>query len=292
MECEHAYSSYHAMQSKTLLTGDVTAIQQTFLARQASLEKCLGEPLSISGLTGPLRIFQRLRGHRHSIDDALTAWYALQKCPGATCYLDLGTGVGTVGMIVLWGLADQATLTCIEAHAPSFTLLQANLECNQLLTRATAIHGDLREFTVNSKFNLITGSPPYFPCHAGQLPEDTQKAFARFELRGHVGDYARTARRCLQDDGLFIYCFPHRQKQRGLDLVTREGFHVDSCRDVVPTLSKQPLFSVYCASLHGAGPSVEEPPLIIHGPDGEYSPEMLQIQATRGFGPMGTNIVS
>jgi tRNA1Val (adenine37-N6)-methyltransferase len=275
-----------------MLTRDVSAIQQTFAARQVSLEQCLGEPLSISGLAGPLRIFQRLHGHRHSIDDALTAWYALQKCPGATRYLDLGAGVGTVGMIVLWGLADQATLTGIEAHETSFALLQANLECNQLLARATAIHGDLRNFTVNSKFHLITGSPPYFPCHTGQLPEDTQKACARFELRGHVGDYARTAKRCLRDDGFFIYCFPHRQKQRGLGLVSREGFHIDSYRDVVPTPSKQPLFSVYCASLHGTGHSVQEPPLIINGPDGQYSPEMLQIQATRGFGPMGTNVVS
>ena len=279
-------------ESKTSLTGDVTAIQQTFLARQASLEKCLGEPLSISGLTGPLRIFQRLRGHRHSVDDALIAWYALQKCPGATRYLDLGAGVGTVGMIVLWGLAAQATLTCIEAQEISFTLLQANLECNQLFARATAIHGDLREFTDNSKFDLITGSPPYFPRHAGLIPEDTQKACARFELRGHVGDYARTAKQCLRDDGFFIYGFPHRQKLRGLDLVTREGFHIDSYRDVIPTPSKAPLFSVYCASLNGTGPSVEEPALIISGPDGQYSPEMLQIQATRGFGQLGTNVIS
>jgi len=66
-----------------LLTSDAAAIQQKFLAWQASLEKRMGEPLSISGLTGPLRIFQRLRGHRHSIDDALTAWYALQKRPDA-----------------------------------------------------------------------------------------------------------------------------------------------------------------------------------------------------------------
>jgi tRNA1Val (adenine37-N6)-methyltransferase len=276
-------------ESNTLLTGNIMAIQETFLARQASLEKCLGEPLSISGLAGPLRIFQRLRGHRHSIDDALTAWYALQKFPGATSCLDLGAGIGTVGMIVLWGLGEQATLACIEAHPTSFALLQANLECNQLLTRATAIQGDLREFTINLKFHLITGSPPYFPLHAGQISRDTQKACARFELRGHVGDYARTAKRCLRDDGFFIYCFPHRQKKRGLDLVTREGFHIDSFRDIVPTLSKQPLFSVYCASLHGAGPTLEESPLIVHGPDGQYSPEMLQIQATRGFGPMGTN---
>jgi tRNA1(Val) A37 N6-methylase TrmN6 len=279
-------------ESKTSLNAEVTAIQQIFLARQASLEKCLGEPVSITGLTGPLRIFQRLRGHRHSVDDALIAWYALQKCPDATRYLDLGAGVGTVGMIVLWGLAAQATLTCIEAQEMSYTLLQANLEGNRLLTRTTAIHGDLREFTTDSKFDLITGSPPYFPRHAGLIPEDTQKACARFELRGHVGDYARTARQCLREDGFFIYGFPHRQKQRGIDLVTREGFHIDSYRDVIPTLSKPPLFSVYCASLHGEGRSVEEPPLLISGPDGQYSPEMLQIQATRGFGPLGTNVIS
>ncbi len=277
---------------RSLLTDDAAAIQQSFLARQASLEKCVGESLSISGLAGPLRIFQRMRGHRHSIDDALTAWYALQKRPDAMRYLDLGAGVGTVGMIVLRGLADQATLTCIEAHEPSYALLQANLECNGLLDCATAIHGDLREIILNSKFDLITGSPPYFPCHAGPLPEDKQKACARFELRGHVGDYARTARRHLQDDGVFVYCFPHRQKQRGLDLVMREGLHIHSCRDVVPTLYKQPLFSVYCAGLHGTGPPVEEPSLIVHGPDGQYSPEMLRIQASRGFGPMGTNIIS
>jgi tRNA1Val (adenine37-N6)-methyltransferase len=275
-----------------LLTGDTSAIQQKFLERQSSLEKCVGEPLTINGLTGPLRIFQRLRGHRHSIDDALTAWYALQKRPNAIRYLDLGTGVGTVGMIVLWGLPEQAVMTCIEAHDTSFTLLLANLECNQLLARTTAIHDDLREFAVNEKFHLITGSPPYFPRHAGALPKDTQKACARFELRGHVGDYARTARQHLQDDGLFVYCFPHRQKQRGLDLVIREGFYIESYRDVVPTLSKQPLFSVYCAGLRDLGPPVEEPPLIVHGPDGQYSLEMLRIQATRGFGPMGTNVIS
>jgi tRNA1Val (adenine37-N6)-methyltransferase len=271
--------------------GDASSIQQNFLARQASLEKLMGEPLSISGLAGPLRIFQRLRGHRHSIDDALTAWYALQKRPDAMRCMDLGAGVGTVGMIVLSGLSDQAEMTFIEAHEPSFTLLQANLECNGLLDRATAIHGDLREVVIDAKFDLITGSPPYFPCHTGVLPQDAQKAYARFELRGHVGDYARTAGRRLRDNGLFIYCFPHRQKQRGFDIMIREGFHINSYRDVAPTLSKQPLFSVYCASLNGSGPPVEETPLIVHGPDGQYTPEMLLIQETRGFGPMGTNVI-
>ena len=143
----------------------------------------------VSGLTGPLRIFQRAGGHRHSIDDALTAWYALQKAPLVSDVLDLGTGIGTVGLITLWGLGTGATLTCVEAQEVSFGLLQANIACNGLEERVHAFHGDLRAFDAGKRFPLVTGSPPYFPQGEGTLPDDTQKAHARFELRGHVGDF-------------------------------------------------------------------------------------------------------
>jgi tRNA1Val (adenine37-N6)-methyltransferase len=230
-----------------------------------------------------------VRGHRHSIDDAVTGWYALQKSPGARKVLDLGAGVGTVGMIVLEGLGEDAHMTCVEAQETSFRLLGANLECNGLSGRVTAIHGDLRELALSAEFDLITGSPPYFPPHAGTLPKDTQKAYARFELRGNVGDYARVAQRHLHPDGLFVYCFPHQQKQRGIDLVVQQGFWIASCRDVVPTRNSKPLFSVFAARRGGDGPTLQEPPLIVEGDDGLYTPEMLAIQSSRGFGPQGTN---
>ena len=264
-------------------------IHQTFLEKHASVEASLGEPLSISGLTGPLRLFQRTHGHRQSIDDTVTAYYALQKCPVAKEILDLGAGIGTVGLIVLWGLGEEARLTCIEAQDVSFKLLCANIECNGLRNRVTTIHGDLRDLHLEKRFLLITASPPYFSSHAGTIPKDSQKAYARFELRGHLGDYARAAKRHLQDDGLFVYCFSYQQKQRGCDLVTQEGLHLVAYRDVIPTKSSKPLFSVFAASPHDHGPTIEESPLIVQGEDGRYSEGMLAIQATRGFGPEGTN---
>src|SRR6478735_1193280 len=69
----------------------LNGLHENFTARKASLESEAGFPVFISGLTGPLRIFQRVNGHRHGIDDATTAWYALQKAPEATTCLDLGT---------------------------------------------------------------------------------------------------------------------------------------------------------------------------------------------------------
>lgn len=265
-------------------------VHQAFLDRQPALEQEMGEPLFVSGLVGPLRIFQRLRGHRHSIDDATTAWYALQKRPpGVTRVLDLGTGIGSVGLAVLHGLGEGASLTCIEAQSISYTLLVENIRGNQLGGRVRALHGDLRDLHLGETFPLVTGSPPYFPHGTGSLPWDSQKAHARFELRGDVGDYAKTARRHLTPDGIFIFCFPYLQKARGMHLVAREGFKFMSCRDVIPMPGKPPLFTLFSASLWFAGQVEEERPLIVANEHGRNTTEMQEIQRSRGFGPEGTN---
>jgi len=266
-------------------------IHQRFVSRLPSLEQEMGEELFVSGLVGPYRIFQRKNGHRHGIDDATTAWYALQKAPPVKKTLDLGTGIGTVGLAVLWGLGAGAELTCVEAQEISYRLLTENILGNGLNGCVRAIHGDIRDLDLGERFPLITGSPPYFPIGAGSLPEDSQKAHARFELRGDVGDYARAAKRHITVDGLFVFCFPFQQMSRCIKLVTDVGFRLMTIRDVVPMSRKPPLFSLYCASLSFTGAVKEEEPLFVASEDGKYTSEMLTVQATRGFGPEGTNVM-
>lgn len=268
------------------------SIHENFTARKAALESEVGFPVLISGLTGPLRIFQRVKGHRHGIDDATTAWYALQKAPSVETCLDLGTGVGTVGLVVLWGLGQTASLTCVEAQDVSYALLRENIACNELSDRVHAIHGDLRDLNLPQKFPLITGSPPYFPIEKGTVPADTQKAHARFELRGHVGHYAEAARRHLAPDGVFVFCFPFLQKARCIALVEATGFRIVSIRDVQPRRDRPPLFSLYSAKLDASGPPHVEPPFVVQETDGTYTLEFLEMQSSRGFGPEGTNVVA
>lgn len=269
-----------------------TTIHQRFTSRLPSLEQEMGEELFVSGLVGPYRIFQRKKGHRHGIDDATTAWYALQKSPPVRKSLDLGTGVGTVGLALLWRLGEGAKLTCVEAQDISYQLLNENILGNGLTDRVRAIHGDIRNLDLGEPFPLITGSPPYFPIGTGSLPEDSQKAHARFELRGDVGDYARAAKRHITEDGLFVFCFPFQQKSRCIRLVTDVGFKIMTIRDVVPMKTKPALFSLYCASLSFTGTVTEEEPLVVASENGKNTPEMMAIQASRGFGPEGTNVIA
>jgi len=272
-----------------------------WLEERARLEGELGERITLDALTGSnvtsaagLRddagnpagwlIAQRKGGHRHSIDDVLTAWYALQTSPEVTAHLDLGTGIGTVGLLTLWGMGPEARLTCVEAQEISYRLLQTNLDANGIRHRVDCSHGDLRELALDREFPLITGSPPYFPPGSGVIPQDSQKAHARFELRGDVGDYAAAAVRHLAPGGWFVLCFPTPQKQRALDGIAAAGLATVKLRDVIPRETLGALFTLF-ACRHAAEvshPMIVEDPLTVREQGGRLTAEMAAVR--RGFG--------
>lgn len=255
-----------------------------FERRRSALEAELAEPITVDGLSAGVRIFQRKKGHRYSTDDLLTAWYALEKSPPRDRILDLGTGIGGVGLLVVSEMPG-AHLTCIEAQDISHRLLRENIAANRLESRVRPLHGDLRELDLDERFGLITGSPPYFDVSAGVVPADSQKAHARFELRGHVGDYARAAARHLAPGGLFVFCFPWAQKARALDLVRAEGFHLLGERDVIPRAGLTPLFSVFSSALEAGAPHVVEPPFVVRDEAGVHTDEMHRLRARFGWSP-------
>lgn len=258
--------------------------QPTPSAEQRALEQAFGESVTLDGLTGSWSIYQRARGHRHSVDDVLTAAYALEVSPRVTRHLDLGTGIGTVGLLVLWGMGAEASLAAIEAQTVSHRLLLANIAHNDLSRRVQPLLGDLRELALSERFPLITGSPPYFPVSAGIVPQDSQKAHARFELRGDVSDYASAAKRHLAPAGWFVFCFPTPQKARALAAVAGAGLSVIRLRDVIPRAGLAPLFSLFaCREAAGSADYVTDAPLVVRDASGELSEAMQSVRRSFGF---------
>jgi tRNA1Val (adenine37-N6)-methyltransferase len=256
----------------------------TFRALVAELEAELGEPITLDALTATWQIAQRAAGHRHSVDDVLTAHYAVRELAGsgAARVLDLGSGIGGVGLLALWALGTAARLVCVEAQPISHRLLVANVAGNGLDHRVAARLGDLRELALAERFALVTGSPPYFPVGTGVLPADSQKAYARFELRGDVGDYARAAARHLDEAGVFVFCFPTPQRARAIARVADAGLHVTAYRDVVPRVGLRPLFTLFACRRARAACRVD-PPLEVRTRDGAVTAEMLAIRRRFGF---------
>jgi tRNA1(Val) A37 N6-methylase TrmN6 len=234
-------------------------------ARRLALEAELGEPITLDFVAGEFRLYQRRRGHRYSTDDLLTAWYAILHAPSRVhSMMDLGTGIGSIGVSCAWRFAD-VPLVGIEAQQISYRLLRENIWANDLEPRATMVLGDLRQITEESvwaerKFSLVTGSPPYWAASDGVLSPDAQRARARFELFGDVTDYCRAAKTVLAEDGHFIFCFPQNQCARALKSIEQAGLAVRVRRDVFPQAGLPAILSLFCcvhARAELAAPVVE-----------------------------------
>lgn len=248
------------------------------------------DELTEDHLTIGWRILQRRRGHRHSTDDLLTGWYAAEKTPAdRRRLLDLGAGIGSVGLLLLWRSPD-ATLTAIEAQELSFALLEKNVERNALRERVRTIHGDLRHVRLDGEpFDVVTGSPPYFDPKDGIVSADSQRAHARFELRGDVRDYCAAAHVALAPGGRFVFCFPTNQRSRAENAVDEAGLAIITSRDVIPRRGIAPLFSLFCCRRRQddagtASKPMLEDPYVVRDETGEPTAEHARARATFGFG--------
>jgi tRNA1(Val) A37 N6-methylase TrmN6 len=278
------------------------------------------EPLeTLDAISGHFRLFQLRDGHRFSTDDLLVAWYATSWCPTARTALDLGSGIGTVGMICAWRLPGARFVT-IEAQPESVALARKSARYNGLTERYEirmgdfrpergqpcpretdagqqpadkAVHAPVSILRPEERFDLITGSPPYFPPEAGVKSEHPQCLACRFELRGTVTDYCAVAAKHLAPGGFFACVFPCEPAQlvrvragaKAAELVILRQ------RPVIFRESEPPLVTLF--GLMRAedlpewfrGQTWEEPPLIIRTREGGIHPEYSAVKLAIGFPP-------
>jgi tRNA1Val (adenine37-N6)-methyltransferase len=242
-------------------------------------------------LCGHFRIFQYERGHRYSTDDVLTAWYATQWAPRVDRAADIGSGIGSVALITAWRLPGARFCT-VEAQAMSARLARKSIQYNGLEARFTVYEGDLRDPSIlanEAPFDLVTGSPPYWPASAATGAAHPQAVPARIEIRGGIADYAATAARILATGGVFVFVFPYIQLPRAEEAIVSNGLVLLRRRDIIFKEGEPPMISLFAA--HRAAdipPGREpwiEPPLIIRTINGSVHPEYAAIRMSFGFPP-------
>jgi tRNA1(Val) A37 N6-methylase TrmN6 len=250
---------------------------------------------TLDAISGHFRLFQLRDGHRFSTDDILTAWYGTTWCPSARTALDLGSGIGTVGMICAWRLPG-AKFVNIEAQSESIALAKKSARYNGLTEQYEIREGDFRApeiLRADETFDLITGSPPYFPPDAGVKSEHPQKLACRFELRGTIADYCATAAKHLARGGFFACVFPHEPAQlaRVEAAAKNSGLVIVRKRPVIFREGDPPLVALFglmrAADLPEwfRGQTWTEPDLIIRTRDGKIHPEYSAVKLAIGFPP-------
>ena len=197
-------------------------------------------------LSRRLAIWQRADGHKAASDDVLLAWWAAEMRPDARRCLDLGTGKGTVALLLSQAL-PRAYIVGVEALPESHTLALRNIAENGLVGRFDARLGDLRAKTLlagEAPFELVTGAPPFMPVGSGVLPRDAQRAAGRFELRGGVEAYVETAARHLAADGVCVILMDGAGGPRAMRAFEASGLTVYRRLDVLPRPGRPPTYQL------------------------------------------------
>ena len=229
---------------------------------------------TIDRLVGDWRIVQLRTGHRFSTDDFLTAWLAVDARPDALHLLDLGSGIGSVGLMTLYHLSRDAHLTMVEAQEVSHALAEQTVALNAL-PNVTAILGDLRDTVPEGPFDLVTGSPPYIPPGKGIASSNPQRAHARIELRGDVFDYCAAAARALTEDGVFCFCHA-AQDPRPDQAIAAAGLTLVRRVDVFFRRGREPTIALFEA--RRSGTRVPDQKIVVREDDGEWTAQYRAIR--------------
>ena len=243
-------------------------------------------------LTRDFRLLQKPRGHRYSVDDMLVAHLAVTSVSargevGPARALDLGCGLGSVLLICAWALPETAFVG-LEALDEHVDYANRNIRLNGCEGRARVVAGDLRDASLVAslgRFDLVTGSPPYFALGAGTPCADPARAAAHFELRGGIEAYARAASRALAPDGLFVTCAGAAPPRRAQVAFEAAGLSLLSRRSVLPRTGKPPFLQLLVGTPGRTPPptTTEGRPLVLRRSDGHRTEEHRAIRRWTGL---------
>lgn len=243
-------------------------------------------------LAGDWRLFQKQRGHRWSLDDLVTAWVATRACDPTTPWraLDLGCGLGSVLLMVAWRL-PAADVTGIEAQADRAAMGRRSIAWNGAAGRCRIVDGDLRDGLAGlaapgapARFDVITGTPPYFPRGTGTEPIHAHAAPCRFELRGGVDDYLAVAATALAPGGRITICSSTLERDRVVAGAAAADLRRCEHWEIVPREGKAALVAVDVLDADaGADADCSQHTLVVRDRAGAWTPDFRAVRDALGM---------
>jgi FkbM family methyltransferase len=149
-------------------------------------------------LGGSLRILQPEEGYRAGIDAVLLAAAAPTRSGRKERVLDVGAGVGVVGLALARRM-PRADVTLAEREAALCDLARSNIARNDLEARMRVVQADvsrrledLPQLQADAEsFDHVLANPPYNPEGAGTVSLEVLKAASNVMPGGNLARWAR-----------------------------------------------------------------------------------------------------
>ena len=233
-----------------------------------------------SPLNKKLKIIQKKKGYRYSIDAILLAHFChLQK---GDKVIDLGTGNAIIPILLATRrIADR--IVGVEIQEELIDAARRNVAINKMEGQISVIHGDVRGLSgclEGSSFNVTISNPPFRPTRTGRVSPDRQKALARHEILGSLEDMARISSFLLRPGGRFHIIYP---TSRAVDMfVVLRSFGLEPKRvQFVHSNASEDAKLVLTEAVKGSRKELKIlEPLFIYDLKGHHTAQMEEIYST------------
>lgn len=162
-----------------------------------------------AGKIGPFTFLDEEEGHKLTSDPVLLSDFIGPLSEGDNL-LDIGTGAGQI-LLLLAVNNPGARLTGVEVRERAIKLAEDNIKANGLSDSVTLIHSDyrrLKELLKKESFSVISSNPPYIKKNHGRTSPSEERAAARSEVYGTLGDLLDVADYLMSPDGRLSLIFP------------------------------------------------------------------------------------
>jgi tRNA1(Val) A37 N6-methylase TrmN6 len=234
-------------------------------------------------LGGALRILQPKDGYRAGVDAVLLAASAPVRAGRRERVLDVGAGVGVVGLAVARRIAD-AEVVLIERDPRLAELARANIERNGLLERVRLIEADVEQplggqpalAALAESFDHVLANPPFHTQGRGTAASNPTKAAANAMAEGSLIDWSRFLAAMARPSGTAAVI--HKAEALAALLAACEGRF--GALEVLPIHPRRDAAAirVIVRGIKGSrAPLSLLPQLTLHGHDNAFRPEIERV---------------
>ena len=221
-------------------------------------------------LRGELRLIQKRRGYRYSVDALLLASFVL-PASGETV-LELGTGSGVISLI-LAQRGSPKKIIGVEIQRRLAGMAKRNVRLNRFQNLITILHRDLKklpEIYPPGSFDLILSNPPFRPLGSGNLSANPEKAIARHELRVTLSELLAVSRHLLKPSGRLCLVYPYERWSHLLAEIHKAGLLVARTQLAYDRKGGKPRLALVEARSRGKSKIKELLPIFIETEKGKF----------------------
>ena len=238
-------------------------------------------------LNGRVRLLQQRRGHRAGSDAVLLA-AALRPLAGETV-VDLGAGTGAVGLMM--AASGAAEVVFVERDPALAALCRRNIALNGLTGRARVVEADILHMPDGRcpdppiAADIVVTNPPFLEPSRSRASPDPARAAAHQLSDEALGRWIEVGAGFLRAKGRLALihradrladCLKHLERAFGGIVV----------KAVHPRAGEAAIRIVLSAVKGSRAPLRVAPPLVLHGPDGRFLPDIDAIHRGEASLPM------